>query len=259
MNLNKTIPLLLCVSLSVGLCACAPLATTPSPMPSLEMSPSTDPTKTASPAPSEAPTSTPVPTAFPAVGDIIHFGKYEQDDNSANGKEPIAWRVLEVNDGRLLLLSEKNLDAKPYNTTSTSTTWETCSLRAWLNADFMNAAFDILEISAISQTALANPDNPKYGTEGGASTSDKVFLLSIEEANAYIPSDSVRIGLNTAYAIAQGAFDSAGSGVWWLRSPGLTVSSAAYVGSTGGVIVGGDDVLVAASVVRPAIWVDLAS
>ena len=53
-----------------------------------------------------------------AVGDIITFGHCEQDNDTTNGKEPIEWRVLDKNDeGQLLVISEKVLDAKPYNTT----------------------------------------------------------------------------------------------------------------------------------------------
>ena len=49
-------------------------------------------------------------------GDIVTFGHYEQDNNPANGKEPITWIVLDRNDkGQVLLLSEKVLDGQTYN------------------------------------------------------------------------------------------------------------------------------------------------
>ena len=72
------------------------------------------------------------------VGHYVSFGKYEQDNNTSNGKEKIEWLVLEVKDGKALVISKYALDCKPYNTSSTNVTWETCSLRNWLNNDFIN-------------------------------------------------------------------------------------------------------------------------
>lgn len=50
------------------------------------------------------------------VGDYVFFGAYEQDNNTANGKENIEWLVLEVKDGKALVTSKYALDCKPYNT-----------------------------------------------------------------------------------------------------------------------------------------------
>ena len=79
----------------------------------------------------------------------ITFGHYEQDNDLANGAEPIEWVVLEVSGNKALLISHYGLDAKPYNTDYIDTTWETCSLRAWLNSDFLNTAFTAEEQTAI--------------------------------------------------------------------------------------------------------------
>lgn len=79
------------------------------------------------------------------VGHYVSFGKYEQDNNTSNGKEKIEWLVLEVKDGKALVISKYALDCKPYNTSSTNVTWETCSLRNWLNNDFINSAFSATE------------------------------------------------------------------------------------------------------------------
>lgn len=40
------------------------------------------------------------------VGDIFKFGSYEQDNDTSNGKEDIEWLVLEVKDGKALLISK---------------------------------------------------------------------------------------------------------------------------------------------------------
>lgn len=71
------------------------------------------------------------------VGDYVFFGAYEQDNNTANGKENIEWLVLEVKDGKALVTSKYALDCKPYNTSYTDVTWENCTLRRWLNNDFI--------------------------------------------------------------------------------------------------------------------------
>ena len=198
------------------------------------------------------------------VGNIVTFGTYEQDNNLANGKEPIKWRVLAVSGGKALLLSDKSLDSKPYNTVDESVTWATCTLRAWLNKDFMSAAFTAAEASIISLTSVTNPDNFKWGTSGGAITKDKVFLLSIGEANGYFSTDISRISLITAYASVQGwgydiFYNKEGSYYWWLRSPGGNYYDAAIVGYDGHVFVFGNDVTIGVYAVRPALWLNLES
>ena len=76
-----------------------------------------------------------------AAGDIVSFGTYEQDNNTSNGKENIEWLVLAKEGKRVLIISKYVLDCQQYNSTRTSVTWETCSLRKWLNETFLNAAF----------------------------------------------------------------------------------------------------------------------
>jgi hypothetical protein len=48
-------------------------------------------------------------------GDVISFGRYEQDNNESNGTESIAWRVMVIEDDRVLLISEGNLDCRAFN------------------------------------------------------------------------------------------------------------------------------------------------
>ena len=73
--------------------------------------------------------------SLPKAGDLLTFGSYEQDDNQRDGREPIVWRVLVVEGDKALLISDICLVAKPYNTKWEAFTWESCTLRAWLNAD----------------------------------------------------------------------------------------------------------------------------
>ena len=111
----------------------------------------------------------------------IVFGAYEQDGDESNGPEPIEWEVLEENGNDTFLVSRYVLDCRPYNTVQTDVTWESCTLRGWLNNEFLNKAFTEREQEQIRITEVANPDNPYFGTPGGNSTSDRIFLLSADE------------------------------------------------------------------------------
>ena len=193
------------------------------------------------------------------VGDIIKFGTYEQDNNTANGQEEIEWIVLDKKDGKALLISKYGLDCQPYNTSRTSVTWEICTLRSWLNSTFYTTAFNADQQSMIASTTLTNPDNPEFGTEGGNNTNDKVFLLSIAEAKQYFASNTARMLTATAYAKAKGAYVYNGSSSWWLRSPGSSSCGAACVLYVGSVSYGGIGVDYDGRAVRPALWINLES
>ena len=192
-------------------------------------------------------------------GDTVFFGAYEQDNNTSNGKEDVEWLVLEVKDGKALVVSKYALDCKQYNTSNTNVTWETCTLRKWLNTDFINSAFSSDEKAKIPTVTVSADENPDYSTNPGNATQDQVFLLSITEANKYFGSDSARQCKPTDYAFANGAYVNSVNGNcwWWLRSPGVTQDSAAYVHSSGDVYEPGSDVDIGTSAVRPAMWISI--
>ena len=199
------------------------------------------------------------------VGDTYRFGSYEQDNNKSNGQEDIEWLVLAKEGTKILVISKEALDCKPYNTSFTYVTWETCTLRKWLNNDFINAAFSADErtmIPTVTVSADKNPaysTNPRNATQDNA-TQDQVFLLSITEVNKYFSSDSARQCKPTDYAVANGAWESdSGNCWWWLRSPGHYQNYAAYVFDDGDVYECGNHVLIDYRAVRPALWIDLNS
>ncbi len=195
------------------------------------------------------------------VGNYIKFGAYEQDNNTSNGKEDVEWLVLEVKDGKALVISKYALDCKPYNTIYTDVTWETCTLRKWLNSNFLGVAFSADEKAMIPTVTVSADKNPEYSTNPGNTTQDQVFLLSITEANKYFSSDSARQCKPTEYAVAGGAYVSSSNGNcwWWLGSPGNYQNYAAYVNSDGDVLGGGNFVNIVSCAVRPALWIDLNS
>ena len=218
---------------------------------------------------------TPITQSFDTIGGIVTFGRYEQDGNEENGPEEIEWIVLDVQDGKVLLLSKYGLEVKPYNTEHTEVTWETCTLRAWLNSDFLNKSFSAEEQSAILTTEVDNScaqDYSKWSTSGGNNTQDKIFLLSYAEANQYLGvtfedrNNTLSRVTPTDYAIKTGAWtsdsyqtaDGKSAGWWWLRSPGnyLNPGSAAGVDYDGSIY--SDDVShIDSTVARPAFWLDL--
>ena len=229
-----------------------------------------------------------------AEWDCIWFGNYWQEDTNGDGKadkndakQPIKWRVLSVNGDDAFLLADKNLDCQKYNDTDTSVTWENCTMRSWLNgyggeinkdgkdfsdSNFLNNAFSAAEQSAIKTTNVVNDDNSDYGTDGGNNTSDKVYLLSIDEVTnpAYGFNSSrsnlaeSRRALNTAFAKGQGAWTStseeyAENGYWWLRSPGYFSDDASYVNYGGDVDSDGNFVYDIYYAARPALHLNLSS
>ena len=114
-----------------------------------------------------------------AENSTISFGQYEQDNNLDNGKESIRWIVVKKEEDKILLMSEKALDCKPYNDTySSNIVWENCTLRIWLNSTFINTAFSSEEQIFILQTEI-----PKSGKSN--STNDKIFTFDSSEADRY--------------------------------------------------------------------------
>ncbi len=199
-------------------------------------------------------------------GSIVKFGKYEQDNDESNGQEDIEWQVLDIKDGKMLVVSRYALDCQPYNTELTDVTWETCSLRNWLNNTFYSGTFTEDERALIADSTVYAQANPQYNTDPGNDTTDKVFLLSINEVEEYFSSNEERMCVPTAYAVANGAYTSdtyekGGEATcwWWVRSPGTYQGYAAFVGADGSVSYFGYYVDGVGDAVRPAMWINLKS
>ena len=208
------------------------------------------------------------------IKSIITFGSYPQT-SKGNDSTPIEWLVLDIQDGKALLLSNLVLDTKQYHTRKVDITWEECSLRDWLNTDFLTQAFNREEKAAIQLTTVKNPGNI-LGDFASNDTEDRVFLLSLEEINQYGPFDKPTnkfSGLEcqvTEYARAKGVKvwspENADDGkkyaeFYWLRSPGSKRSAALNIFEWFGTSIiweYGFYVNTKRAGVRPAIWVALA-
>lgn len=172
------------------------------------------------------------PIPIPCDGKI-HFGSFD-------------WYVLDKKEDRMLIVSEKVIGKMSYHNEETRITWETSNIREYLNGGFYNS-FDVSDRNRIIEVINENKDNPWYGTNGGNSTNDKIFLLSIDEVVKYfgdsgqLKSKNKNTGcdwckdeyfffLSAQYNINRRSVDNSGTVVHWLlRSPGANNRLAALV------------------------------
>ena len=185
-------------------------------------------------------------------GDNLIMGAY--------AGEPLEWRVLarDETSERLLLITEYVIEDIAYQEGGGNTTWAQCSLRAWLNGEFIDTAFTADEQRYLTQTMLMTPGNSKFKTLGGSPTSDRVFCLSFEELQEYFLCMPERQTTATAHALEAGVSEFGGGAHWWSRTPGRYQDNIAYVTPVGnidlyGINVGREDYMG----VRPAMWVSL--
>ena len=132
--------------------------------------------------------------------DCVYFGHYKNEKNGHSVEhyegdffpEPIKWRVLEKKDGELLLMTDQSIESIQYNqdvektnpeTGALDLTWANSDLRAWLNDDFYNEAFNTAEKADISlSTVTADKSLEKPDLDQGPDTQDYVYILSMQEA-----------------------------------------------------------------------------
>jgi DNA-directed RNA polymerase subunit RPC12/RpoP len=187
----------------------------------------------------------------PAIGSIHKFAN-------------IDWRVLDVDkqNNKALLISEEILEKCPYNDKPLSITWENCTLCKYLNGEFLDKLG--AANSAIAETRNNNPNNQWFGAPGGNATNDKVFLLSLDEVCRYFGDSTVNLRRKSGLFISDennpkrvANYGSKAALWWWLRSPGITSTSAAGVIYDGRVFVCGSNVDIDSGGVRPALWLNL--
>ena len=199
-----------------------------------------------------------------------------QSDSTANLKDltvgqndvqfgPYLWTVLELQDDRAMLMTTDIVEKATYNDEYASITWEDCTLRAYLNGEFLENNFTDEEREQIIEVTNTNIDNVWFGTEGGNDTQDKVFILSIEEALSYFGDistldvdndDELNYIIDDEYNDKRIARYEDENTWWWLRSPGNSSKFAATVTHKGILEVGGYFVQSEFGI-RPVIWVQI--
>ena len=190
------------------------------------------------------------------VGDEISFGTLNGQKNT--------WKILKLQERLALVICSTFICEMPFQQTSEentnnvffrlNTTWEACTLRKWLNNDFVNGFFSSSERERIQPHEVDNV--------GCGPTTDKVFLLNIREVLTLFPDEQSRSIGNW----------------WWLREPGyltdnsilhdindfntyIDLSKPTYDCYAGvfdsGAVDAGGYIAHGKSAVRPAMWVYL--
>ena len=232
------------------------------------------------------------PEYDPATG---FAGTIDENGRLTMGKwrgKPIIWRVLNVQDDKALVISEDVLTVRQYDGLEAlfgerladvdidwnrvKVTWSNSEIREWLNSDFVREAFSEGERDCILMTEISTPGGSRKEVDGGADTVDEVFLLSVDEAEYYLPGKKDRIAYfemseadmdyirkkseedygsdverDEALSVAIGSIK---AWWWWLRSPGYGNTYASGVRDDG--VIGGEGgVNFVSGGVRPAMYV----
>lgn len=173
----------------------------PTPAPALDTEPSPVlpvPEYTPEPIPTPAPRQdTESPPVLLVTNDTVHFG----------GRD---WRILAREGNYALIIAKDIISRREFHHTLESeipVTWETSDMRRYLNEYFYNK-FSEEERARIRETMVINSENLHPRELGGNDTTDKLFLLSIDEVYRYLEDHHDRMtqcrwGLEVS---------------WWLRS-----------------------------------------
>ena len=199
---------------------------------------------------------------------VISFGQYK-------------WRVLTMKGNTALLITDDITDiGMPYdmNENCDGVSWESCSLRKWLNDEFLKR-FSEEQRSRILNCRAIPESNPCFHTDAGSQAEDKVFLLSVSEViqnfgdsghlktrpeNGWMHGgDGFSYTIDDKYNAARQAAYKGENTWWWLRSPGESKRKAAYVNADGIVFLNGELVFDDGGTscvgvrpgVRPALWI----
>lgn len=201
------------------------------------------------------------------VGQLVSFGRYEQDADPATTDEEILWLVIDKNGSELKLMSLYCLDTIHFMKNSDPVRWESSYAREFLNGEFFHQAFSAAEQAMIKTVAVKNTPNPIHGTGGGEDTLDKVYIFSLEEAMEFYgiitPEERFYDGVYaqaTQHAINNGAWlELPGSTNcwWWLRSTGGSDQNATEIGSLGYLSFNGNTGETELRSIRPIIHIEV--
>ena len=219
------------------------------------------------------------------INDILLFGTYylpgSTYPNNAKVKSSIAWQVIDRDGDKIMLLSQHSLYWNFYDGNTTffgpppETCWEKSTIREELNSECLESWFSISEQSIITEHEQVIDENPMFQTPSGSGTIDRLFLLSLEEANRYL--DIYSENMNAlkqktnreacAYMLMADLSrdDKGGKEIklfrdyapWWLRTAGEDIQHVACIDRDGSVDYEGIEASADEVGIRPAMWIDL--
>lgn len=191
------------------------------------------------------------------IGSKVTFGEYTQNSEFITKKtSPLQWIVLDKTSDKVLLLAERSIECLPFNQTKIQVSWEGCTLRKWLNNEFLNLAFSTAEQRYILTSTITNPANPNGGGAGNPTT-DKLFLLSYDDFFKYVHKTNYATTTITYFGLWHRKGISGIQSDWWLRTMGQDATTACEVGTNGYPVSNYCCNVNELRDVRPAMWVSL--
>ena len=130
------------------------------------------------------------------------------------------WLVLDVQEDKALLISHNTIDIKHFLLDNNENSWKNNEIREYLNSDFFQSFND-----KEKDRVLEHPNG------------DKVFLLSVEEAQEYFRTDVNRRASGPRLHYRDSS--------WWLRSFGY------YVDNRGAVVFEGEEAYISTRIIYP--------
>lgn len=190
------------------------------------------------------------------IGDVVCFGQWDYHVADDDGIVPCEWDVLDMQDGKMLLISHYVLEDRVFSDDDSheAASWEQSTIREYLNNEMINTLFTDAEKQKILPVIIQNPSIDRYydiyepdgyhnvTTDTYNVTEDRLFLLSWEELVKYYgpleycdpATDGVYIkGYYATRAIASYKGLDTDGYVWWLRTIGEFDFQAMTVGYDG--------------------------
>lgn len=186
-------------------------------------------------------------------GDIVAFGMYgyheDIPDFMSTSNLVVEWIVLRNDGDKVLVVTRDNKygAAGFFDEYDKAVTWETSSVREFLNKNIIDSFSDNVKDNIV-ESIVPNTGNSAMNVPGGNETNDKLFLLSIEEVEQYLPVKYRKTQNDTKNPYGFG---------YWLRSPGLFDSGAAFVYNNGEIDAGGVGATTT-MMLRPACYIKIA-
>ncbi len=162
-------------------------------------------------------------------GDKVYFG----------GED---WFLADRIGSRCLLIKKNAItpDAElVFSDSSANTSWESSSMRRYLNSVYFGESFSEKEKELIIESTIKADINNVYKGVKVNDTKDKVFLLSVDELNRY--TDYINKTTKSG---------------WWTRTPGANEGTLVFVDINKKILYYGYEMTEESIKMKPIIWVD---